>query len=182
MCSRRKRKKRNERDREKDPKLNCGNGQYNFIAEVGRSFISQRVTYREFVNYRLPPYLTTQKPSCRRSTCSNGKNLSIRLPGGFKQSQKSWVGRSSLLSSWPDFFPPVLGPPPFAFSYCQTISSASYKAKVFYQGGRTVESKEKKSIAADIFLLESLFAIVTQQDNCLRKKFTLTLNFFQFLF
>lgn len=109
-CARknRQRKKKSERDRENDFELNCGNGQYNFIAEVDRSFVYSRIIYRGFVNYMLPSYLTTRKPSRRRSTFSNGKNLGIRLPGGFKQSQKSWVDRDSpLLSSWPDLFLPA---------------------------------------------------------------------------
>lgn len=108
MCSKEQTKKEEGRKRFKDLELNCCNGQYNFIAEVDRSFVYSRVTYRGFVNYRLPSYLTTRKPSRRRSMFSNGKNLGIRLPGGFKQSQKSWVGRDSpLLSSWPDLFLPA---------------------------------------------------------------------------
>jgi len=135
-----------DRERKKEKKnkwwrksfeLNRGNGQYNFIAEVVRSLT---YTYREFVNYRLPFYLTTRKLFCQGE--------SPYPVARWLQAESEVIGRPRLIS--PLFLCPMpiffflFDPPPFAFSPCRTTSSTSYKAKVFYQRGRTVKWKKKK--------------------------------------
>lgn len=121
-------------------------------------------TYREFVNYRLLFYLTTRKPSRRwESLYPIARWLQVKS-----------LGRPRLIS-------PLSLAVCRSFSSClihrlspfRTTSSTSYKAKVFYQGGRTVKWKKKKRIAVGVSFLESLFAIVTQRDNRLREMFAL---------
>lgn len=100
----RERKRRKISDGKKSRiKLIVGNITGNTVSSQ-RWFVHSRVQYCEFVNYRLLFYLTfTRKPSHRR--------ISV-LPGGFKQSQKSWVGRD--FSLFLSFLP---GPVPIFFSF-----------------------------------------------------------------
>lgn len=158
----RERKRRKISDGKKSLELNVITG--NIVSSQRWYVRSLAYTYREFVNYRLPFYLTlTRKPSHRWD--------SPYPVARWLQAESKVVSRPTLLS-------------PLFLDLCRSFSSCLiHRLSPFRPVGQpprlpirprsfireVVPSNEKKeeTSAVGVSLLESLFAIVTQRDNSL---------------